>query len=299
MSSPYAVSEVLLFVSFSARNSNEALKPELNISPRSIICFVLLYSSRGTMHRHIKSVTAAVILLGLLALISPPAMAQLALADLESKMVGSWLMTIEGIPGIRNLDIQAVAQKSEGAYRITGSFAFFEGKPAPFKDAEILQSSGNITLAFTMAGGAVYTATARPDGTFAGTLRSPKGQVRPMKLEKGAAAVAAAPASDFDGRWTGDAYPAADCVRGVYDVMIKEGRISGTARFLSSGGDRVSTVTGQVRPDNTATVVLRAQAQGGRSSRYQGTFDKDEFKGSDPVVAGGRCSYEVKLKKGS
>jgi hypothetical protein len=107
------------------------------------------------------------------------------------------------------------------------------------------------------------------------------------------------PVLDFDGRWTGEAYPAADCVRGIYDVTIKDGTISGTARFLSAGGDRVSTVTGQVGPNRTATVALRAQARGGRSSRYQGTFDQDEFKASDPAVAGGRCSYEVKWKKGS
>jgi hypothetical protein len=251
------------------------------------------------MHRRFKSATAAVVLLGLVALVSPPATAQLALADLQAKLIGSWLMTIEGMPGTKNLEIQLVAEKSEGAYRVTGSFAFFEGKPAPLRDAEILQSSGKLTLAFTMGSGAAYAATAQPDGTFAGTFRNPAGQVRSMKLEKGAAAVAAAPVSDFDGRWTGDAYPASDCVPGVYDITIKDGRISGTARFLSSGGDRVSTVTGQVRPDKTATVALRAQAQGGRSSRYQGTFDKDEFKGSDPVVAGGRCSYEVKLNKAS
>lgn len=231
------------------------------------------------------------------------AWAQLPLADLQSKMAGSWLVTVEGEARTRTMVIETVAQKAEGTYVIIGTFNFSDGKPTPFKDGELLQSSGNLTLVLTTGAGSVYAVTAKPDGTFAGTTKYTNGQVKPTIFAKGAASptaapVAAGPVVAFDGKWGGPAEARVDnCSRGDYDLEIKEGRIAGTASFYTSLGTRVSNVTGQVRSDGAAVMTLAARESNGRSSRVQGKFEGGGFKAIDPPPQGGRCAYDVTLKK--
>ncbi len=249
----------------------------------------------NTLRKFIAVVTMAIFLCA-------PAQAQLALADLQAKMAGSWLVTVEGENRTRTMVIDTVAQKAEGTYVLAGTFNFSDGKPTPFKDGELLQSSGNLTLVLTTGAGSVYTVTAKPDGTFAGTTKYANGRVKPTTFAKGATAVAAAPAAavtEYDGKWSGDAFSnvGSQCVRGVYEIAVKDGKVTGTATFMSQIGNAVSTVTGEVRPDKSMNLRLVKQQQVGRSTRFQGKFDGDEFKAVDPVVSGGQCSYDVKLKK--
>lgn len=120
---------------------------------------------------------------------------QLSLADLQSKMSGQWLATIAGESRTRTLDIGTVAQKGEGAYLFTGTYNFTGDKPSPAKAPEIQQSSEGIKLIFYSGADSLITATAQPDGTFAGTIQYKSGETKAIKLEKGAAPVAAASAS--------------------------------------------------------------------------------------------------------
>ena len=243
------------------------------------------------------------VLFALLALPGPPVGAQQpALADMQSKLTGSWLVTVEGEPRTRTLVIGTVAQKSEGTYLILGTFNFSDDpKTYPFKDGEVLQSSGNVTLVFATGAGSIYTVTAKADGNLAGTTKYSNGQVKPVSMVKGAVPVpvaAAAAITEFDGKWTGGAMPTSNnCVRGVYDLTIKDGRISGTATFNAQMGVATSTVAGQVQADKTSTLVLARQQSFGRSSRFTVNFEGGRLKGRDQT-SGGSCTYDVDLARG-
>lgn len=236
----------------------------------------------------------------LLSLMISPAVAQLSLAELQAKLIGSiWLSTVEGEQRARTFTVSAVTQDSQQRFLIAGTYNFSDGKTTPFKSGEIIQSGGKVLMSFTSVAGSVILAEERPDGSFAGTIRYKSGEVKPIRFEK--ADAAAAPVTAFDGKWSGPAHPQDfDCIRGSYELTVKDGAISGTATFWPRDGSalRVSEVTGQVRRDNTATLVLKPQTEGSRRSRFQGMFDKDEFKASD-APQGGRCAYEVRLKKAS
>ena len=91
-----------------------------------------------------------------------------------------------------------------------------------------------------------------------------------------------------------------NCINGDYAIEIKDGKVSGTAEFFDrriANSQRRSTVGGQVRPDNTASVILVRQVPDGRSSRYEGKFENNEFKAVDQPSTGGRCIYDVVWKK--
>ena len=139
--------------------------------------------------------------------------------------------------------------------------------------------------------------------TFAGTFKFPNGQVKSVRFEKLAAGAtvpaSVAASSAFNGKWSGNAFSQiAGCISGAYDLSVKDGVISGTATFHPrEGSPRVSSVTGQVGADGGAALALAPQGEQARRSRFQGKFDKDEFKGDDPAVGGGRCAYAVTLKK--
>jgi len=143
-------------------------------------------------------------------------------------------------------------------------------------------------------------ATLRPDGSFAGMSKF-RGGDYPFKVEKGAAvavatAPAAAPVTTYDGKWSGYAINSGDCVKGEYDIEIKGGKISGTVSFFLRPIACTSTVSGEVGADGTGALRLVKQVPECRSSRFAGKFDGNEFKASDSS-AGGRCPYDVTLKK--
>ncbi len=228
---------------------------------------------------------------------SPSFAQQASLADLQSKLQGAWLVTVEGEPRPRTLIVDAVAQKADGVYLMTGSFTFSDlPKPAVFKDGEVNQSGAQVTVSFVTGAGSVYSSTLKADGTMTGTTKYSNGQVKNVKFEKGAVA-AAAPAAftEFDGKWTGVAVATnINCVNGTYDLMIKDGRISGSVVFNSRLGAAPSVVTGQARPDKTLALALARQVDFGRSTRFTLSLDGDQFKGRDQSNA---CTYDVTLKK--
>jgi len=259
-------------------------------------------NERGeAMHRHFKSVAAATVLLGILTLLSAPARAQLSVAELQTKLVGTWLTTVEGEPRKRNLVIEGVTEKSDGTHLMTGTFFFTDIKPVAFKGGEVRQVAGKVEIVFVTGADSVYTATQNPDGSFTGSTKYKNGRVKPITIEKAAAVAAAAPVTEFDGKWSGNAYSSAgqQCVNGVYDISVKDGKVSGTATFNSRLGAAVSTVTGEVKPDKSMALRLVKQQQYGRTTRFQAKFEDGSFVAADPVVSGGQCSYDVKLKKDS
>jgi len=242
------------------------------------------------------------ILMLAVALVQSAGAQQISLADLQARLGGSWTATVEGENRTRVLVIDAVAQKGEGVFIITGTFNFTDQKPFNFKNGEVQTSSGNTTVLFTTAADSVYVGSLKADGTVVGTTKYKNGQEKGFKLEKGAVAVAAAaaarPIAEFDGKWTGNSTATSiNCVNGVYDLTIKDGRVSGTVVFSSRLGPATSVVTGQARPDKTLALALARQVDFGRNSRFTVSLDGDQFKGRDQV-SGGACTYDVVLKKG-
>jgi PQQ-dependent catabolism-associated CXXCW motif protein len=130
----------------------------------------------------------------LAAFFSPVRAQQLSLVDLKSKLVGTWLATVEGEKRTRTLVISEVAQKGEGSFLALGSYNFSDEKVYPFKGAEIRTSASETILEVTSVSGAVFTVSAKPDGTFVGTIKYVNGQVKPIKVENDAAALAIAAA---------------------------------------------------------------------------------------------------------
>lgn len=127
----------------------------------------------------------------LAAFLSPARGQQLSLADLQSKMVGQWLASVAGENRTRTLDITTIAQKGEGAFMFVATYSFTGEKLYPVKESEVQQSASGIQLIFYSSADSLVTATAQPDGTFAGTIRYKNGITKGIKLEKGAVAVAA------------------------------------------------------------------------------------------------------------
>ena len=173
--------------------------------------------------------------------LSSPAWAQLFLADLQTKISGSWLVTVEGEVRTRTMVINTVAQKGEGAYVIVGTFNFSDGKPSPFKSGEILQSSGNATFVLTTGSDSVFTGTLQPDGTITGTTKYANGQVKAFKLDKGAVAPVAS--ADPGQKYTGTADPnlgmTSGCSPGMkYEVIVRNGKVSGSLLFAGSQNPR-------------------------------------------------------------
>jgi hypothetical protein len=118
------------------------------------------------------------------ALLVASAQAQSPLAELQSRLTGTWTAAIEGEKRTRTMVIETVAQKGEGSYVMLGTFNFSDIKPYAFKDGAIYVSSGNVTLVFRTTADSVYTLSARPDGSFAGTAKYKDGQLKPATLVK-------------------------------------------------------------------------------------------------------------------
>jgi len=225
---------------------------------------------------------------------SPSFAQQASLADLQAKLSGKWTTTVEGESRQRALVINAVAQTGEGAYLITGQFYFADEKPGPFKSGEVRTSAGNTTVVFVTGADSVYTGTLQSDGTITGTTKYKNGQEKKFKIAKGDPVVAGA-FTEFDGKWTGIAVATnINCVNGTYELMIKDGKISGSVVFNTRQGAAPSVVTGLARPDKTLALALARQVDFGRSTRYTLSLDREQFKGRDQSNA---CTYDVTLKK--
>jgi PQQ-dependent catabolism-associated CXXCW motif protein len=122
---------------------------------------------------------------------------QLSLADLKTKLAGTWLVTVEGESRQRVLGIQEVTQQGDGKYSVTGTFNFTDQQTYALKDGELTVSAGDVTIAFKTGAGSLYSAVLKGEGVMAGTTKYQNGQVKNARFEKGAVAMAAAkPAQD-------------------------------------------------------------------------------------------------------
>lgn len=129
-------------------------------------------------------------------LLASSANAQVSLTELQEKLAGTWLATVADGGRPRMLIIDTVAQKPDGSYLVVGTYTFVGDRPAAFKDAQIQQSSGTITLIFSTGSGSVYTLTTTSDGSLTGTTKYKSGQVFSATMVKGAMPVAAATTTD-------------------------------------------------------------------------------------------------------
>jgi PQQ-dependent catabolism-associated CXXCW motif protein len=125
------------------------------------------------------------------AFISPARAQQISLAELQSKMVGSWTATVEGEPRKRTAVINTITEKTDGTFSFTGTFNFSDIPPIQIKSGEISWGASGLGIVIATGSNAVFTASAKSDKLFEGTAKYSNGQVKPFKLEKGAVAVAA------------------------------------------------------------------------------------------------------------
>lgn len=116
-------------------------------------------------------------------------MAQPSLPELQNRMSGTWIATVEGEARKRVLTVTKVAQSGEGKFLVLGHYSYADdasGKIYPVKDSEIAVSGSAIALSFTSAAGATASVTAKSDAIFEGSVKYKNGQVKPIRLEKGA-----------------------------------------------------------------------------------------------------------------
>ncbi len=197
-------------------------------------------------------ISRLVALLVLFFVFAVPARAQqLSLADLQSKLTASWIATVEGEKRQRVLVVDAVAQKGDGVFLMTGTFNFTDVKTSPFKTGEVQTLSGNTIVVFTTGAGSVYTGSLQADGAISGTVKYTNGQSKPFKMEKGTAVAAAAPANPGQ-KFTGTADPNLGITSGCspnmrYEVTVKDNKVVGKLQF--SGAPLF--FYGDVKPDGS------------------------------------------------
>jgi hypothetical protein len=88
---------------------------------------------------------------------------QSSLADLQSKLVGSWVATVEGEQRTRSLSIAEVAQKGEGLFVVFGRYSFSDESVNFFKSAEVRASASETVLTVIANAGSVMTVSASQD----------------------------------------------------------------------------------------------------------------------------------------
>jgi hypothetical protein len=208
-------------------------------------------------------------------------------------LIGHWDGTIEGFPASENpsrvLRVHNVSAdgKAVALWVVPGSNA---------AQTETSTDGSSVKIAFPGSKAAIELIR-EGDGSLGGKFTNPSGKTYPIKFKQ------AKLSSEFDGEWQGPATNnprnSNECTDGTYQVTIKESLITGTFQILSriGSGRLESLVTGEIQPDKTAVLELKPLTPIMASARFTGTFNGNEFHGSNPAVGGGRCGYDVNLKK--
>jgi hypothetical protein len=209
-------------------------------------------------------------------------------------LIGHWDGTIEGFPASENssriLRVHSVSPdgKAVAFWAVSGSNA---------SQAETNTDGSNVKIVFQGIS-TVVELTREGDSSLAGKYTNTSGKVFPIKFKKTKLS------SEFDGEWEG---PAAnnprntrDCTDGTYRLTIKDSLITGKFEIVSrvaGAGVREALVTGEIQPDKTAVLELKPLSPLMVAARFTGTFNGNQFHGSDPIVGSRRCGFDVDLKK--
>lgn len=155
-------------------------------------------------------------LLCLSLLLAGPSLAQSA-AELEGRLIASWLITVESESRERVLKIEKLAPLPSGAFQLDTLFGYVDEKPVPLK-ADLEKKDGVFTLTFTNRFGSKANAILDDTGVFRGTFTDARANVKKMTLVKTSEAILATkatpmtqPGADvppacaaFFGGWVGD-----------------------------------------------------------------------------------------------
>jgi hypothetical protein len=209
-------------------------------------------------------------------------------------LIGHWDGTIEGFPASENssriLRVHSVSPdgKAVALWAVSGSNA---------SQTETITDGSGVKIAFQGIS-TVVELTREGDSSLTGKYTNTSGKVFPIKFKKTKLS------SELDGEWEGPATNnprnTRDCTDGTYRVTIKDSLITGTLEISSrvaGVGLREALVTGEIQPDKSAVLELKPMTSGMTSARFTGTFNGNQFHGSDPAVGTRRCGYDVDLKK--
>ena len=210
-------------------------------------------------------------------------------------LIGHWDGIIEGFPASENSSrILRVHSVSADGKTIIALWAIPGSNAVP---TETSADGSNVTIKFQGVS-TVVELTREGDASLNGKYTSTSGKTFPIKFKK------AKLSSEFDGEWEGPATNnprnTRDCTDGTYRLAIKDSLITGKFEIVSrvsGAGVREALVTGEVQPDKTTTLELKALSPLMWSGRVNGTFKGNEFHGSDPIVGTRRCGYDIDLKK--
>ena len=209
-------------------------------------------------------------------------------------LIGHWNGTIEGFPGSENssriLRVHRVSAdgKAVALWAVPGSNA---------SQTETSTDGSNVKIAF-QGNSTVIELMREGDSSLAGKYINTSGKVFPIKFKKTKLS------SEFDGEWEGPATNnprnTTDCTNGTYRLTVKDSLITGTFEISSrvtGAGLRQSLVTGEIQPNKTAVLELKPLTPGMGSARFTGTFNDNQFHGTDAVSGNPRCAWDVDLKK--
>lgn len=163
----------------------------------------------------------------LIVLVSPgiSSAQQKTLAQLQTEVVSSWVVTVEGESRTRTLKISGASQESNDTLLLDAVYGWTDGNQTPIS-ASFVQSGQEVKLLLTTQPGSKVTATQTSNGIFEGTFTPTNGTPKPVKVQKvsgeelqakitaakaSRAAVIVEPGPDvpkdcaaFSGRWTGN-----------------------------------------------------------------------------------------------
>ncbi|WP_291988492.1 hypothetical protein [Candidatus Accumulibacter sp. ACC007] len=105
------------------------------------------------------------------------------IARLQTELVSSWLVTVEGEDRTRTLRITGVTQDPEGKLLLDAAVGWTDGNQVSVP-ASAIQSGQETKLLFVTQAGAQVAAVLMPSGIFEGTFTNKKGVVKAVRGEK-------------------------------------------------------------------------------------------------------------------
>ncbi len=150
--------------------------------------------------------------------------AQKTITQLQTELLSSWLVTVEGEDRTRTLRISGASAKSDGTLLLEAVYGWSDENQTPVT-ASLIQSGQDVKLLFTTQPGSKVATVQTSNETFEGTFTATNGSVSRVKIEKvsdealqtriaaaktRAAGMIVEPGPDvpkecaaFSGRWTG------------------------------------------------------------------------------------------------
>lgn len=116
-------------------------------------------------------------------LCSQAANAQFTIAQLQTDVVASWLVKVEGENRTRTLRIKGIGQNTANTFPLDADYGWSDGWRSQVK-AEISQNEHERKLILTTQADSKIVATQTPNGGFTGTFTLKNGTTKGISLEK-------------------------------------------------------------------------------------------------------------------